>query len=137
VELLLNIVWFGLASAAVIVLLRRRGDIACQSQRFSSYKALLALGCVIVLLFPVISASDDLHPSQALLEDSSKRSQHAAAAVIHPNTAPDCALLIGVLTMLALFGPMFSRTQMAAVLAPRALTGVQNAIAGRAPPLSC
>jgi hypothetical protein len=32
---------------------------------------LLALGCALVLLFPVISASDDLHVMRAEMEDSS------------------------------------------------------------------
>jgi hypothetical protein len=37
---------------------------------------LFALGCALVLLFPVISASDDLHAMRAEMEDSatSKRS---------------------------------------------------------------
>lgn len=46
-------------------------------------KALLALACILVLLFPVVSASDDLHPSQAVLEDATKRVQQLIAPLRH------------------------------------------------------
>ncbi len=36
----------------------------------SSLQCLLALSCVLVLLFPVISASDDLHEMRAEMEES-------------------------------------------------------------------
>ncbi len=33
-------------------------------------RSLLALGCLLALLFPVVSASDDLHPLRAEAEES-------------------------------------------------------------------
>jgi hypothetical protein len=63
-ELLLNLAWLLLALPAYW--LWRRGTPA-----FSSLQCLLALACVLVLLFPVISASDDLHAMRAEMEDSS------------------------------------------------------------------
>jgi len=64
VELLLNLAWLLLALPAYWLWRRgRRG--------FSSLQCLLALGCVLVLLFPVISASDDLHAMRSEMEDSS------------------------------------------------------------------
>jgi hypothetical protein len=63
-ELLLNLAWLLLALPAYW--LWRRG-----TRRFSSLQCLLALGCVLVLLFPVISASDDLHAMRTEMEDSS------------------------------------------------------------------
>jgi hypothetical protein len=63
-ELFLNLAWLLLALPAYW--LWRRG-----TRRFSSLQCLLALGCVLVLLFPVISASDDLHAMRAEMEDSS------------------------------------------------------------------
>jgi hypothetical protein len=63
-ELLLNLLWVLLALPAYWLWRR-------SAQRFSSLQCLLALGCVLVLLFPVISASDDLHAMRAEMEDSS------------------------------------------------------------------
>lgn len=67
-ELLLNLAWLLLALPAYW--LWRRGAEA-RLRRFSALQGLLALGCALVLLFPVISASDDLHAMRAEMEDSS------------------------------------------------------------------
>jgi hypothetical protein len=63
-ELLLNLAWLLLALPAYWLWRR-------SARRFSPLQCLLALGCVLVLLFPVISASDDLHVMRAEMEDSS------------------------------------------------------------------
>jgi hypothetical protein len=62
-ELVLNLAWVLLALPAYWLWRRGRG--------FSSVQGLLALGCGLVLLFPVISATDDLHAMRAEMEDSS------------------------------------------------------------------
>src|SRR5271166_6632604 len=63
-ELLLNLAWLLLALPAYWLWRR-------SARRFTSLQCLLALGCLLVLLFPVISASDDLHVMRAEMEDSS------------------------------------------------------------------
>jgi hypothetical protein len=63
-ELLLNLAWLLLALPAYWLWWQ-------SARRFNSLQCLLALGCVLVLLFPVISASDDLHAMQTEMEDSS------------------------------------------------------------------
>jgi hypothetical protein len=68
-ELLLNLAWLLLALPAYW--LWRRGAETRLARRVTSLQCLLALGCVLVLLFPVISASDDLHAMRAEMEDSS------------------------------------------------------------------
>jgi hypothetical protein len=68
-ELLLNLAWMLLALPAYWLWRRDAG--ARVARRVSSLQCLLALGCVLVLLFPVISASDDLHAMRAEMEDSS------------------------------------------------------------------
>jgi len=68
-ELSLNLAWLLLGLPAYW--LWRRSAEARVARRFSALQALLALGCVLVLLFPVISASDDLHVMRAEMEDSS------------------------------------------------------------------
>jgi hypothetical protein len=68
-ELLLNLLWVLLALPAYWLWRRDAG--ARLGRRFSPLHGLVALGCVLVLLFPVISASDDLHAMRAEMEDSS------------------------------------------------------------------
>jgi hypothetical protein len=77
-ELLLNLVWVAMALAAFSVFVRKRCAYS-QPPNVPYAKALFALACVLVLLFPVVSASDDLHPTQAVLEDATKRVQQAVA----------------------------------------------------------
>ena len=75
-ELLLNLAWMLLALPAYW--LWRQG--ARAGRRVSSRQCVLALGCVLVLLFPVISASDDLHVMRAEMEEAaSKRTVRQAA----------------------------------------------------------
>jgi hypothetical protein len=66
-ELLLNLAWLLLALPAYCVW--RRGVVAKRQSRFNSLQGLLALGCLLVLLFPVISATDDLHAMRAEMEE--------------------------------------------------------------------
>src|ERR1700685_3982196 len=68
-ELLLNLAWLLLALPAYWLWRRAAGSRPKTGAR--SVECLLALGCVLVLLFPVISASDDLHAMRAEMEDSS------------------------------------------------------------------
>jgi hypothetical protein len=68
-ELLLNLAWMLLALPAYWLWRRDAGS--RDVRRVSALQGLLVLGCVLVLLFPVISASDDLHAMRAEMEDSS------------------------------------------------------------------
>jgi hypothetical protein len=68
-ELLLNLAWMLLAVPAYW--LWRRGAGARLARRVSALQCLLALSCVVVLLFPVISATDDLHAMRTEMEESS------------------------------------------------------------------
>ena len=77
-ELLLNLAWLLLALPAYW--LWRRGAGARLARKVSALQFLLALACALVLLFPVISATDDLHAMRAEMEDSavSKRAVRQA-----------------------------------------------------------
>jgi hypothetical protein len=68
-ELLLNFVWLMLALPALAVW-RRHLDSSRGSGRLHHSRSLLLLGCLLVLLFPAVSASDDLHPISAEIEES-------------------------------------------------------------------
>jgi len=79
-ELVLNLAWVLLALPGYW--LWRRGAEARVACRVSALQCLLALGCVLVLLFPVISATDDLHAMRAEMEESatSKRAVRQASS---------------------------------------------------------
>jgi hypothetical protein len=82
-ELLLNIAWVLLAVPAVWVWLRASNG---RAAAFSRLSCMLVLGCMLLLLFPVVSASDDLHAMRPEVEESSlskKASQHASANDSH------------------------------------------------------
>jgi hypothetical protein len=58
IELLLNAVWLTIAAAAFLVVPRR------------SSRATLGMACILVLLFPIISVSDDLALDGNSLEEA-------------------------------------------------------------------
>ncbi len=66
-ELLLNLVWLMLALPAIW--LWRHGPV--RPRRLDHLRSVLLLSCLLVLLFPVISATDDLHAMRAEMEESS------------------------------------------------------------------
>ena len=66
-ELLLNLAWLLLALPAYWLW---RGRNHAHARKFSALHFLLALGCMLVILFPVISATDDLCAMRAEFEES-------------------------------------------------------------------
>ena len=70
-ELLLNLAWVLLLLPACW--LWRRGASARAAHKVTALQCLLALGCTVVLLFPVISATDDLHAMRAEMEESASK----------------------------------------------------------------
>lgn len=78
-ELLLNLAWLLLALPAYW--LWRGSRTAAAGRKLSSVQCLLALACMLVILFPVVSATDDLRAMRNEMEESpaSKRSvRHAS-----------------------------------------------------------
>ena len=68
-ELLLNLVWLTLALPAIWLWrceASKRG-----SRPFDSWRCLLVLSSLLLLLFPVVSATDDLHALRPEIEESS------------------------------------------------------------------
>jgi hypothetical protein len=78
-ELLLNLVWLLLALPAYW--LWRNSRTCATGRKFTSLQCLLALGCLLVILFPVISATDDLLAMRSEMEESptGKRSVRQAS----------------------------------------------------------
>lgn len=79
-ELLLNLVWLMLALPAYWIW-RREARSACEGNAGKSVRSVLVLTCILMLLFPVISATDDLHFIRPEMEEStsSKRTLKQAA----------------------------------------------------------
>jgi len=77
-ELLLNLAWLLLALPACWLW---RSRTATTGSKFTSLQCLLALGCMLVILFPVISATDDLLAMRSEIEElpASKRNVRQAS----------------------------------------------------------
>lgn len=65
-ELLLNLAWLLLALPAYWLW---HGRNHVPARRFSPFQLLLTLACMLVLLFPIISATDDLCAMRAEIEE--------------------------------------------------------------------
>ena len=78
-ELLLNLAWLLLVLPAYWLWRSARSVPA--ARKFHSLQCLLALACMLVILFPVISATDDLCAMRSEMEESpaSKRSVRQAS----------------------------------------------------------
>ena len=78
-ELLLNLAWLLLALPAYWLWRASKGQPV--PSRRTSLQCLFALGCMLVMLFPVVSATDDLRAMRAEMEESpsSKRSIRQAS----------------------------------------------------------
>jgi len=135
-ELLLNLAWMLLALPAYWLWRRDAGPRSARG--VNSLQCLLALGCVLVLLFPVISASDDLHAMRAEMEDSSISKRTVRQAGSERNSAwvnrlqgPPAAMTSAV----RLVAPEIGRLEFSVRrLAPRARACVFQG--SRAPPFS-
>ena len=70
-ELTLNLVWVIIAGANYAFLLRRLAARKAEIVRGPNRsQCMIALTCVLAILFPVISLTDDLHEMQATLEEA-------------------------------------------------------------------
>ncbi|MFZ0307476.1 MAG: hypothetical protein WAL89_04830 [Candidatus Sulfotelmatobacter sp.] len=133
-ELLLNLAWMLLAVPAYW--LWRRDARSRMARRITALQCLLALGCVLVLLFPVISASDDLHAMRAEMEESASSKRTVRQAGSDKNSAwvnrlqgPPAVVASAVW----LAAPEAGRLEVSvACLTP--LTGPCDLHGGRAPP---
>ncbi|MBZ5599462.1 MAG: hypothetical protein LAN83_14205 [Acidobacteriia bacterium] len=73
-ELLLNFFWL-LLTLPACWLWRRGASVSQAGGQFRSRRVLLILGCAVLLLFPVVSATDDLHAMRRDMEEPSTGKQ--------------------------------------------------------------
>src|ERR1700746_2799481 len=139
-ELTLNLVWVCVAIAAILAQILTLTASGARLRRPAGYvRKLMAMGCALVILFFVISMTDDLHNQQVLVED--RKSARIAAATA---TATNPASLKPLPThLLLLFRPVTLSSS-----APAVRRGIENTkflaiaevahenLCGRAPPPS-
>jgi hypothetical protein len=131
-ELLLNVFWLFIAAGAlgIWILQWRRG-----ARRRGLALPLCALGCVLALLFPVISATDDLHAAALVVETSGFTRKILKS--ITPGDSSAHAWLQGLpaLLLLALFSAASKVVDtIAEQRVPLSLTRFIQPVSGRAPP---
>ncbi len=132
-ELLLNLTWLTLALGAFLAFVRGEPPSARMAQN-PYRRSRVALACVALLLFPVVSASDDLHPAQAVVEEASKRVQLAVAPLHLPRATPPVPILSAMLALCLLCALVVLQPLRPWALAVRVLEGAIVLSAGRAPP---
>jgi len=85
-ELFLNLCWLSLLVPACLLWRQRNASPSLNGRAKSPAPSplvfLCVLGCALVLLFPVISASDDLHAMRAEMEESSPGKRGVCQAVV-------------------------------------------------------
>jgi hypothetical protein len=74
-ELFLNLCWLALLLPAYLLWRRR---ISSEPWTRASFVIICTLGCAFVLLFPVISASDDLRAVGQAMEESERGFRHSS-----------------------------------------------------------
>jgi hypothetical protein len=91
-ETLLNLVWLAVAVAA-IWLWRFHWSVSRRNPRHSTSMEAVAMVCVLALLFPVISLTDDLHPETAVVDAASGKRNACliAASAPHVRVASVCS----------------------------------------------
>jgi hypothetical protein len=132
-ELLLNLSWVAMALAAFFAFAHCRRDFS-GAGRMPYGTALLALACMLALLFPVISASDDLHPTQAVLEDATKRLQQVVAPLQHVQAGPFLSMLPALLALSLMSSLAASSFGPPVACRARVLHRERNSLDGRSPP---
>ncbi|HME31980.1 MAG TPA: hypothetical protein VKG65_04440 [Terriglobales bacterium] len=136
-EFLLNFAWVLLALPACW--LWRNSRSARGEYKFSSLQCLLALGCLLVMLFPVISATDDLMAMRTEMEESpiSKRTIRQASSdksSLWNSRSQTSPAIFGTSSSFALaaeYGDLPLTSSFSFPAAPSVPT------VGRAPPLAC
>ena len=125
VESLLNVCWLLLMGPALALWLRKRRH--CKSMQLA-----VVLGCLLVLLFPVISATDDLRAMRQEAEESSlgKPKLHASNSCSGQGAIVPAPL--NSVVQLALPNHVFGYVQIVSLVSHRTARTAPSP--GRAPP---
>lgn len=138
-ELTLNLVWVCVAVAGILALMAMltRGS-AASGRCVSCWRKIVAMGCALVILFFVISMTDDLHGQEILIEE--KRVSRVAAGT-RTATASSADRLISFDFLLHFAPQAFSPSlpEMRTLIAPSGLvlepSPRRENLSSRAPPV--
>ncbi len=139
-ELALNLVWVCVAIVGIGLLCRnlsRAG--ACPDRPASHWRKVLAMSCALIILFFVISMTDDLHDQEIVVEEN-KSSRIVPVSGISALSAPGHAIsaVFLVFSVLTSFAPALPSVRRP-VDRPKVISVAAilcNRLHGRAPPAS-
>jgi hypothetical protein len=136
-ELFLNLCWLSLLLPAWLLWWRRNGaGSPAKSPAVGPLVFVCALGCALILLFPVISATDDLHAMRAEMEESSPGKRSVCQSTVASAWQSRCQNLPAVIATSASIG-LTSIGRLELFTRPLSLPVVSSILhAGRAPPCS-
>src|SRR5437899_11835034 len=105
-ELALNLVWLFVAIVGIGLLWRSLSCPARPNRPASNWRKIVAMSCALIILFFVISMTDDLHDQEIVVEEN-KSLRIVSAPGISALSAPGHAISAGflVLSVLASFAP--------------------------------
>src|SRR5260370_9499052 len=87
-ELALNLLWVCVAIAGIGLLCRSLSRAtACPARRPSNWRKIVAMSCALIILFFVISMTDDLH-DQEIASDENKSSRIVPVSRLAARSAP-------------------------------------------------
>jgi hypothetical protein len=133
-ELLLNLFWLLLVVPALWVWHKRKCEPGGQNRRSPS--CLLILGCVLMLLFPVVSATDDLQAMRPEMEEAGTRGgvghSHHGRFSASPDDSFGAFALPTALSLVRLKAVVWGVVAQTPILA--SLLDLVPTRAGRAPP---
>jgi hypothetical protein len=134
-ELLLNLFWLLLAFPAFWIW--RQAEDSQPGCRVHSRRCMLLVACVVLLLFPIISASDDLQAMRPEVEESTSRDTQRHAQGCRQATSLDHARIFAVPLPTDSLIPQFACLGLAVTPSPRAVVALSVVVpSGRAPPIS-
>ena len=139
-ELILNLVWVGVAIAGSVLLwitLSRAGKSSAEC--VSTRQKIVAMGCALVILFFVISMTDDLHDQAIMLEE--KKPSRVFSQMASPTLSSSAQVIpLVFLLFVSQAGLVLALTAVRRLVdrrpIPVAPSIVCGRIDGRAPPLS-
>lgn len=135
-ELLLNLIWVLLAVPA-FWLWRREALPAHRSRYLNPIRCVLALGFVLLLLFPVISATDDLRAMQPETEECPSGRRACRSAENEKDHAPSMGAAPALVGLFTVFSPAYEFHGLVVNFSGQAPVAVlRGAATGRAPPIS-
>ena len=94
-ETTLNLIWAALAVAAFVLVLPRA---AAGGRKL--FPAAVALACLVLLLFPIISVTDDMISDRAIAEEWNNASRRMTSMVMHSHDLPQVRDLAVVLSLI-------------------------------------